>query len=126
MIRITNLKDYYTPLSVSGNIVKIAFDYEPLFDTDEDGNKTESNVGTWSEHVFKKKPSLSQIKDFILSEINKRTDELILSGFTWKNRQVWLSTENKINSKIKMFFNVKTYKVIKRKVNNNLFKIQVL
>ena len=97
MIRITNLKDYYTPLSVNGNIVKIAFDYEPLFDTDEDGNKTESNVGTWSEHVFKKKPSLSQIKDFILSEINKRTDELILSGFTWKNRQVWLSTENQFN-----------------------------
>lgn len=99
MIRITNLKDYYTPLSVNGNIVKIAFDYEPLFDTDEDGNKTESNVGTWSEHVFKKKPSLSQIKDFILSEINKRTDELILSGFTWKNRQVWLSTENQFNYK---------------------------
>lgn len=99
MIRITNLKDYYEPLSVNGNIVKIAFDYEPLFDTDEDGNKTESNVGTWSEHVFKKKPSLSQIKDFILSEINKRTDELILSGFIWKNKQVWLSTENQFNYK---------------------------
>lgn len=99
MIRITNLKDYYTPLSVNGNIVKIAFDYEPLFDTDEDGNKTESNVGTWSEHVFKKKPSLSQIKDFILSEINKRTDELILSGFTWKDMPVWLSTENQFNYK---------------------------
>lgn len=99
MIRITNLKDYYTPLSVNGNIVKIAFDYEPLFDTDEDGNKTESNVGTWSEHVFKKKPSLSQIKDFILSEINKRTDELILSGFTWKDMLVWLSTENQFNYK---------------------------
>lgn len=99
MIRITNLKDYYTPLSVNGNIVKIAFDYEPLFDTDEDGNKIESNVGTWSEHVFKKKPSLSQIKDFILSEINKRTDELILSGFMWKDMPVWLSTENQFNYK---------------------------
>ena len=99
MIRITNLKDYYTPLSVSGNIVKIAFDYEPFFDTDEEGNKVESNVGTWAEHVFKKKPSLSQIKDFILSEINKRTDELILSGFTWKDKQVWLSTENQFNYK---------------------------
>lgn len=99
MIRITNLKDYYTPLSVSGNIVKIAFDYEPFFDTDEEGNKVESNVGTWAEHVFRKKPSLSQIKDFILSEINKRTDELILSGFTWKDKQVWLSTENQFNYK---------------------------
>lgn len=54
MIRITNLKDYYELLSVNGNIVKIAFDYEQLFDTNEDGNKIESNVGTWSEHVFKK------------------------------------------------------------------------
>ena len=99
MIRITNLKDYYEPLSVNGNIVKIAFDYEPLFDTDEDGNKTESNVGTWSEHVFKKKPSLSQIRDFILSEINKRTDELILSGFIWKDMSVWLSSENQFNYK---------------------------
>ena len=64
MIRITNLKDYYTPLSVNGNIVKIAFDYEPLFDTDEDGNKTESNVGTWSEHVFKKKIIFKSDKGF--------------------------------------------------------------
>lgn len=99
MIRVTNLKDYYTPLSISGNIVKIAFDYEPFFDIDEDGNKTESNVGTWSEHIFKKKPSSNQIKDFILTEINKRTDELILSGFTWKDKQVWLSTENQFNYK---------------------------
>ena len=100
MIRITNLKDYYTPMSISrNNIVKIAFDYEPFYDIDEDGNKVESNVGTWSEHVFRKKPSFSQIKDFILSEINKRTDELILSGFTWKDKQVWLSTENQFNYK---------------------------
>ena len=67
MIRITNLKDYYTPLSVNGNIVKIAFDYEPMFDVDKDGNKTESNVGTWSEHVFKKKPPLSSNDKFIPS-----------------------------------------------------------
>ncbi len=100
MIRITNLKDYYTPISISkNNIVKIAFDYEPFFDIGEDGNKIESNVGTWSEHVFNKRPSFSQIKDFIISEINKRTDELILSGFTWKDKQVWLSSENQFNYK---------------------------
>lgn len=99
MIRVTNLKDYYTPISVSGNIVKIAFDYKPLYDTDEDGNKVESNVGTWAEHVFRNKPSLSQIKDFILTEINKRTDRLILSGFVWKGVPVWLSMENQLNYK---------------------------
>lgn len=99
MIRVTNLKDYYTPISVSGNIVKIAFDYKPFYDIDEDGNKVESNVGTWAEHVFRNKPSLSQIKDFILTEINKRTDRLILSGFVWKGIPVWLSMENQLNYK---------------------------
>lgn len=99
MIRVTNLKDYYTPISVSGNIVKIAFDYKPFYDIDEDGNKVESNVGTWVEHVFRKKPSLSQIKDFILTEINKKTDELILSGFVWKGVPIWLSMENQLNYK---------------------------
>nr|DAP62055.1 MAG TPA: protein of unknown function (DUF4376) [Crassvirales sp.] len=99
MIRVTNLKDYYTPISVSGNIVKIAFDYKPFYDINEDGNKVESNVGTWAEHVFRNKPSLSQIKDFILTEINKRTDRLILSGFVWKGVPVWLSMENQLNYK---------------------------
>lgn len=99
MIRVTNLKDYYTPISVSGNIVKIAFDYKPFYDIDEDGNKVESNVGTWAEHVFRNKPSLSQIKDFILTEINERTDRLILSGFVWKGVPVWLSMENQLNYK---------------------------
>lgn len=99
MIRITNLKDYYESLSVNGNIVKIAFDYEPIYDIDEEGNKVESNVGTWTEHVFKKRPSFNQIQEFILSEINKRTDELILSGFIWKDMSVWLSSENQFNYK---------------------------
>ena len=99
MIRVTNLKDYYTPISVSGNIVKIALDYKPFYDTDEDGNKVESNVGTWAEHIFRNKPSLSQIKDFILTEINKSTDRLILSGLVWKGIHVWLSMENQLNYK---------------------------
>nr|DAN95525.1 MAG TPA: hypothetical protein [Crassvirales sp.] len=38
MIRVTNLKDYYTPISVSGNIVKIAFDYKPFYDIDDKSN----------------------------------------------------------------------------------------
>ena len=83
MIRLTNLKQYFTPLIDSGTSVKIAFDYEPMYDIDEGGNKVESNIGTWTEHVFKKRPSFNQIQDFILSAINKRTDELILSGFIW-------------------------------------------
>ena len=99
MIRLTNLKEYFTPLVDSGTSVKIAFDYEPIYDIDEEGNKVESNIGTWTEHVFKKRPSFNQIQEFILSEINRRTDELILSGFIWKDMSVWLSSENQFNYK---------------------------
>lgn len=99
MIRLTNLKEYFTPLIDSGTSVKIAFDYEPMYDIDEEGNKVESKIGTWTEHVFKKRPSFNQIQDFILSEINRRTDELILSGFIWKDMPVWLSSENQFNYK---------------------------
>ena len=47
MIRLTNLKEYFTPLIDSGTSVKIAFDYEPIYDTDEEGNKVESNIITF-------------------------------------------------------------------------------
>lgn len=46
-----------------------------------------------------KKPSSGQIKDFILTEMNKRIDEKILSGFSWNDMPVWLSTENQFNYK---------------------------
>jgi hypothetical protein len=42
---------------------------------------------------------LEQIKTFILDAINKRTDENILSGFIWRDNQVWLSRENQFNYK---------------------------
>lgn len=99
MIRITYLKDYYNPISVSKDSTRIAFDYEPIYDIDEEGNKKELKVATWSEHVFKNKPTLSQIKEFILNEINKRIDNEILTGFIWNNMNVWLSTENQFNYK---------------------------
>jgi hypothetical protein len=99
MIRITNTQDKYIPIKDMGDRVKVAFDYEILFNTDEEGNKTPSNVGTWTEAIIKPRPSLSQIKSFILSEINKRTDAKILSGFVWRDMSVWLSSENQFNYK---------------------------
>lgn len=99
MIRITNKNEKYTPLTRKGRSVTIAFDYEPYFTTDEEGNKVETDMGTWSVHTFLSTPSFGQIKSFILSEINKRTDEKILSGFMWNDMSVWLSTENQFNYK---------------------------
>ena len=99
MIRITNRKEMYHPIIDLGDKVKVAFDYEVFYDEDEVGNKVPSNVGTWTEAIIKPKPSLEQIKTFILDAINKRTDEKILSGFVWNDNQVWLSSENQFNYK---------------------------
>lgn len=99
MLRITNIKDNYQPIVDLGDRVKVAFDYEIFFDTDEEGNKIPSNVGTWTEAIIKPKPSLEQIKTFIINAINKRTDEKIISGFEWNDMPVWLSTENQFNYK---------------------------
>lgn len=99
MLRITNIKDNYQPILDLGDRVKVAFDYEVFYDTDEEGNKIPSNVGTWTEAIIKPKPSLEQIKTFIINAINKRTDEKIISGFEWNDMPVWLSTENQFNYK---------------------------
>lgn len=99
MIRVTQRKEMYHPIVDLGDRVKVAFDYEILYDIDEGGTKVPSNVGTWTEAIIKPKPSLEQIKTFILDAINKRTDENILSGFIWRDNQVWLSRENQFNYK---------------------------
>ena len=89
----------YHPIIDLGDRVKVAFDYEIFYDEDEAGNKVPSNVGTWTEAIIKPKPSLEQIKSFILNAINRRTDDKILSGFIWNDNQVWLSSENQFNYK---------------------------
>lgn len=99
MIRITQRKEMYQSIVDLGDRVKIAFDYETFYDEDDKGNKIPSNIGTWTEAIIKPKPSLSQIKSFILNAINKYTDEKILSGFVWNDNQVWLSSENQFNYK---------------------------
>lgn len=99
MIRVTNINEKYIPIARRGMGVTIAFDYEPFFDIDEEGNKVKTKMGTWTVHTFASVPSFTQIQTFITSAINKRTDELILSCFTWNGMQVWLSSENQFNYK---------------------------
>lgn len=99
MVRVIEKKEQFIPIVDLGGILKIAFDYNPVMVRDAEGNNVESGYGKWSEHIFKKRLTFLQIKDFILSEINKATDERILSGFIWKDMQVWLSSENQFNYK---------------------------
>ena len=58
---------------------------------------------TWYEIYFYKKQkfliSFDDVKDAILADIDSQTDKAILTGYTWNEMQVWLSTENQFNYK---------------------------
>ena len=100
MLRITHLKSKYVPLSkLASGRWKLHFGFEPFYEVDEEGNKTETQLGTWTETIIPFKPSLEQLKKLILDAINKEVDEKILSGFVSKDMPVWLSTENQFNYK---------------------------
>lgn len=56
-------------------------------------------VSFFETDYISKKLRLADIKNAILDAINKDVDQKILSGFTWKDMPVWLSTENQFNYK---------------------------
>ena len=100
MLRITNLKSKYVPLSkMASGRWKLHFGFTPYYEVDEEGNKTETNLGTWTEMWLSGKPSIEQVKGIILDAMNKEIDQKILSGFVWKDMSVWLSSENQFNYK---------------------------
>ena len=100
MIRIINLKSKYVPLAfMASGRYKLLFGFEPYYEVDEDGNKVETDLGTWYETWLSGKPTLKQIKEIVINAINKDVDDEILSGFVWKDMPVWLSTENQFNYK---------------------------
>lgn len=66
------------------------------------------NMWYYVEKEFSTKPSLELIKNTILDWYNQQTDQKILSGFTWKNYPVWLSTENQFNYKAEYDLAVQT------------------
>lgn len=78
---------------------RLHFGFEPYYEVDEDGNKTETNLGTWTEMWLSGKPSIEQVKGIVLNAMNKEIDQKILSGFIWKDMSVWLSSENQFNYK---------------------------
>ena len=62
---------------------------------------TEADIHQYSceEAIIWGYPSLSKIKEVILSWHNEQIDERILSGFVWNDMAVWLSSENQFNYK---------------------------
>ena len=70
--------------------------YRIRWDIQEEGDDVVSFLET---DYISKKLRLADIKSAILDAINKDVDQKILSGFTWKDMPVWLSTENQFNYK---------------------------
>lgn len=54
---------------------------------------------SYMETEFNHKPSLDEIKQTIIGWHNNQVEEKILSGFTYEDSQVWLSTTNQFNYK---------------------------
>ena len=92
MAKVYGLKKCYVPVreTYSQTIISYSMTLEP------DGIHA-----TWYEVYFNKKevqkPSLEQIKDAVISDINARVKDNIISGFVWNGKPVWLSEENQMN-----------------------------
>lgn len=85
----------FHPISVIGNnLYLICWDKQTEPENDEG-----KQYATWMEEMVRFKPSLDYIKNLILGWHNEQIDERILSGFVWRDMQVWLSSENQFNYK---------------------------
>lgn len=60
---------------------------------------TNPSLVTFVEQEFNHKPTIDEIKEEVLAWSNEQIDGKILSGFTWRGYDVWLSTENQFNYK---------------------------
>lgn len=49
--------------------------------------------------TFDYRPTIEEIKEIIITQINKEIDLKILSGLVWKDMPIWLSSENQFNYK---------------------------
>lgn len=64
-----------------------------------DVQQGENGNASYMEEEFDHKPEDEEIRSMVMAWYNKQTDMAILSGFTYKNMPVWLSSENQFNYK---------------------------
>lgn len=76
------------------NTYRVRWDIQPYINADGE----EQGV-SFLETEFTHKPTFDDIKQVILAWHNEQIDERILSGFVWRDMQVWLSSENQFNYK---------------------------
>ena len=63
------------------------------------GYGEENGQGFDFRHIFQTVPTKEEVLAVIVSHVNEQTDQRILSGYTWKGKNVWLSSENQFNFK---------------------------
>ena len=61
------------------------------------GIDEKSGSGWEYRHTFDHKPTLSEVKELIVSAINRTTEEKIINGFVWNGKPIYLSSENQLN-----------------------------
>lgn len=99
-MEVKNKKKYFKPYNkVNDKHVTIMWDYKPIFKANAKGEEIETPLATWQEHTFDHIPTLSEIKNVIIDFYNIEIDKKIVSGLTWNDMQIWLSTENQFNYK---------------------------
>lgn len=64
-----------------------------------DVQESENGTASYMEEEFNHKPTDDEIRSTVISWYNGQTDEAILSGFSYENTPVWLSSENQFNYK---------------------------
>lgn len=64
-----------------------------------DVQELENGAASYMEHEFGHKPTDGEIRATVISWYNGQTDTAILSGFSYKDTPVWLSSENQFNYK---------------------------
>lgn len=91
MSRMNGPKECFVPIREDASQVIVS--YEKV----ADGKKN----AYWHEVYFWKKrtskPTIEQIKKAVYDDINRQTDEKILTGFVWNDMPVYLSDENQRN-----------------------------
>jgi hypothetical protein len=76
------------------NKYRVRYDFQPYYNDEGE----EQGVSFLEAEVLHK-PTIEEVKDIILGWENEMIDARILSGFTWNDIPVWLSTENQFNYK---------------------------
>ena len=65
----------------------------------EEGSTDETDGWHWRRNYSTTKPTASELREAVAELVDAQTDEAILTGFTWNDLPVYLSSENQFNYK---------------------------